>query len=236
MDRPLWRVQYNSICTAWTAQTGARRPSPGLCDTTCAHLHLERWALQLQFPHPRSPWPALLIRMPGFLIDKLPRRNRPADQCQRWAVWAVLQLVCPEELHWAILLHEAALNHLLGFGVSLFHVVGSFSFRGKHRTNTLEGKCQTSFILGVLPAVVQAYPFLLTKFSSFKEHIVLWNVLKVSMEISKCKRHLLLFKKFSWWPSPMKFQDWKQGKKAKIWDYSSFCRSLGCYFASVCCK
>jgi len=35
------------------------------------------------------------------------------------------------------------------------------------------------------------------EFSAFKEHIVLCNILKVSMEISKCKRHLLLFKKFS---------------------------------------
>lgn len=101
---------------------------------------------------------------------------------------------------------------------SFFHVVGSFSFRGKCRINTLEGKCKTLFILRVLPAVIQPIHFswqnaVSHELSGFKEHIVLHKVLKVSMEISKCEMHLVLLKKFSWWPLPVKILDWNHGGK-----------------------
>lgn len=64
------------LYTAGTAQTGARRQSPGVCDMTCAHLDLERRALQLQFPHPLKSWPALLIRMPVFLNGQIAREKQ----------------------------------------------------------------------------------------------------------------------------------------------------------------
>lgn len=115
----LWQMKFNS-CTGRSKE---------------AHL-------QVSAPWPGTTSPAASVSTPtqvlashanknaNYFYGQIPRENYVTRPMSEISCLSRAEAVCTEELYWAVLLHEAALNHLLGFNI-LFPCCGIIFFQRK---------------------------------------------------------------------------------------------------------